>query len=563
MMSDHSVLMALLTAIVGTLIVLLLFNRQLKREVHARTMRISEIYKDLQMSEAKYRSLFSENHDAILLIDVDGLNIMDANEASVRLYGYSREELLNHNILQISAEPEVTKIALENAATETGRFVPLRWHLKKNGARFPVEISLIPFRWNHQQVVCAVNRDITDRIRYEEEMKIAREYAEKANQLKSQFLANMSHEIRTPMNVVLGTVELLSRSHTTPEQKEFLKTIEQSGNHLLEIINAILDLSKLDSGIELHETVFDLHECVSATLHMLKAQADKKNIPIVYRFGAHVPRYITADQTRVRQLLLNLVGNAVKFTNTGEIAVAIIVQQQQQERVELQFSVSDSGIGIPEDKISLLFNPFTQLDSSLTRQYSGTGLGLAISKRLAEAMGGKIWVESEQGKGSVFFFCIQVKIPETVLISPITEATVEPEANDEDPVAETIRILVVEDNPDNQTLIHHFITLAGYSAEFAGNGKEALAAVSGTNYDLVLMDIQMPEMDGLEATRQIRQRDPENPKPYIVAMTAHAMVEHERQCIEAGMNDYLNKPLTIDSIQKIIHKYQQKIMVRP
>jgi signal transduction histidine kinase/ActR/RegA family two-component response regulator len=400
-----------------------------------------------------------------------------------------------------------------------------------------------------------LQKEIQDRKRAEEDLLKSKDAAEAATIAKSEFLANMSHEIRTPMNAVIGLTGLLQRTDLTREQQDFVETIRISGNALLSIINDILDFSKIDNGkMELEIQSFDITGSVEDAIDLVASIASEKGLTIDYDINNSTPKTIVGDPTRLRQVLANLLSNAVKFTHSGEVNISVSSKNLEGDRYEIHFAVSDTGIGIPEDKMSHLFQSFSQVEPSTTRRYGGTGLGLAISKRLVELMGGRIWAESLPGKGSVFHFTILAK--ESTLrpvtsreSAPLIDSKVQNDRN------RALRILVAEDNIINQKVILKMLKKLNYGADVAANGLEVLAALERQPYDVVLMDIQMPEMDGLDAARKIREKWPEWPK--IIAITAYAMQGDREKCIASGMNDYITKPVNLEELRAVLGSYSQ------
>jgi signal transduction histidine kinase len=379
-----------------------------------------------------------------------------------------------------------------------------------------------------------------------EELKRSEEEAQQANRTKSEFLANMSHEIRTPMNAVLGMTTVLAGTELTLEQREYVETIRTGGDSLLALLNDLLDVSKIEAGmLETESFPFALRRCVAEAVDLLAASASRKGLEIGCRVEAAVPELVRTDARRLRQILVNLLSNAVKFTAHGEVFVTVACRPVEGDgRVELELAVRDTGIGIPADRLDRLFLPFSQVDSSTTRIYGGTGLGLALSRRLAEMLGGRMWVESEPGRGSVFHFTVRCTAEEGPLPSRLVP---HPAAADALP-AVPLRILLAEDNLINQKVALLLLARLGHTADLAANGLEVLAALRRQPYDLVFMDVQMPEMDGLETTRRIRREWPDN-GPRIVATTASARREDRDACLAAGMDDHLSKPLTLEALR--------------
>ncbi|MBF0353557.1 MAG: response regulator [SAR324 cluster bacterium] len=400
--------------------------------------------------------------------------------------------------------------------------------------------------------VVALYDDITAAKQAEEELIKAKETAEAALLTKSRFLANMSHELRTPMNGVIGTAEILQYSQLDSSQQEMVKTIRVCGEHLLSIINDILDFSKSEAGaIQLVSVPLSLRKCLNQTLDMVGKNISGKPVHLSYAIDSAVSDMIQGDVTRLCQILINLIGNSIKFTQQGEVKIGLKLQPDTPSM--LLFSVYDTGIGMSSTTQQNLFQPFSQGDSSRTRKYGGTGLGLAITKNLIELMGGAIWVDSEEAKGATFYFTIPYNPVVSNERSPAkSSSSVEPQA--EKPVEDSIplEIMVAEDDIANQYVMRIMLKKLGYEAQMVSTGIEVIKELERHTYDLIFMDMQMPEMNGVEATREIVRRWNVEQRPRIIALTANYTQSDMRECLDAGMDDYLSKPVFLETLHEKI-----------
>ena len=393
--------------------------------------------------------------------------------------------------------------------------------------------------------------------RTKQQLIAEKEKAELATNAKSLFLANMSHEIRTPMNGVVGMVEALKTTQLDENQQEFLKIIDISSENLLSVVNDILDFSKVEAGqIELENLTFRLQKSIDEVITMLKFKADQKDLYLRFKENNELPKYIIGDVTRLKQILINLINNAIKFTSSGGITITCDIVNTTEKNIFLKFGVTDTGIGISEENQKKLFQSFSQADASTTRKFGGTGLGLAISKSLSKLMNGEIGVTSEEGKGATFWFTVEFGNVSELLDSSNENNKIEKEITD------VFKILVAEDNAINQRVARFILEKLGHKPTIAENGQIAIESFVNDSFDIIFMDIQMPVTDGLEATRTIRRIEKEKslkPTP-IIAMTANTMKGDKESFLESGMNDYIGKPFKANEISQLLYRISQKYM---
>lgn len=525
----------------------------------------------------KLSQALEQSPESIVITDIDA-KIEYVNEAFVRSTGYSREEMMGQNpkVLNSGKTPPETFRAMWRTLTEGKTWKGEFANKRKDGSEY-LEFAIIsPIHQANGRIThyVAAKEDITEKTRLCKELDAHRYHleelvagrttqlaeafhqAELANHAKCSFLANVSHEIRTPMNAIVGLTHLLRRDRPTPEQAERLTRISIAADQLLSIVNDILDLSRMDAGkLSLEQTELSLPAILDSARAMIAEQAEAKGLAIRIECD-DFPVCLQGDPTRLSQALFNLAGNAVKFTNQGVIALRARLIEDDGEHLLIRMEVEDTGIGIDIKKLSGLFQPFVQADVSSTRQYGGTGLGLAITQRLAKLMGGEAGVDSKTGGGSTFWFSVRLarSHPYTNSATTLTPA----DESEAEMLLRSMhcgaRLLLVEDNPVNRGVILDLILAAGLKADTAENGEQAIKKASMLRYDLILMDVQMPTMNGLEATRVIRHQPCGNQVP-ILAMTGNAFAEARQACQEAGMNDFVAKPVTPNDFYATLLKW--------
>jgi PAS domain S-box-containing protein len=680
-------------------------NQTVRDESSGEVVEIVTLARDITMRKAVEENFAESERRLEQIIETvqEGITLSDErgsfdvfNSAMERLTGYTMAEANSSGdfskLLYPSEDDRQQALDGLKVLLEKGRSPEVETTIRcKNGEQLTLLVSTDLVTYKNRKMFLSSYRDITERKKSEQELKGAKEAAEAATRSKSEFLAMMSHEIRTPMNSVIGMTDLLLRTELKGEQREFVEAVRNSGDALLTIINDILDFSKIESGkIELEETPLELSACIEEVLDLLSQKALQKGLDLLYWIDPQVPPFIVGDVTRIRQILINLVGNAVKFTERGEVLVTVKLGWRLSDQVEVQFTVKDTGIGIPSDKLDRLFKAFSQVDSSTTRRFGGTGLGLAISLRLTQLMGGRIWAESEPQRGSSFCFTIKTTTPPNELVLPkvflrgkvpelngkrilivddnahnlmilrmhcehwgmLTRTTMSPQeaiqwvqqgdpfdigvldmmmpemdgiqlgrelrslrskeslplllltstgatnaeigagdlfstsvtkpikhdllfstvmealAGMKRPSARSqpkpferlgeklpLSILIAEDNPANQKLLLRVLQQLGYEADLAENGLQVVAAVDKKRYDVLFMDVHMPDVDGLEASRTIVNKYEQHDRPVIVAVTADALQGDRDKCIQAGMDDYITKPIRIADIQDVLERW--------
>lgn len=499
----------------------------------------------LQESVERYTSLKKYNHDSVISFGLDG-RIINANRMAEKITGYSIEsDLIGMELALLIGQESVQNI-LDRSLYDESVDQHINTLYTKNGEVIEVLTSIAPIYVNNQNIgFYLICKDISE----QRQLLLAKEAAESTNRAKSEFLAMMSHEIRTPMNGVVGMTDiLLDTTELTGEQQSYVEIIRKSGETLLNIINDILDLSKIEAGrTELQEHTFDLRKCIKDSFAVISISAAQKNLELSSTINHDVPDHIYGDSERLKQVLLNLLGNAVKFTQSGSISVK--VKLVREAPFMLAFTVTDTGIGINPSRLNEIFEPFAQIDSFMSRQHEGTGLGLAISRRLIGMMGGEIYAESDGKRGSSFTFTIKPKKAEDSYSqeTPLNKL----------PATREVSILLAEDNYINQLVMTKTLEKIGHRITTVTNGIDAVEAACKQPFDLILMDLHMPIMNGFEAVKRIREELKEKSPP-IIAVTANALKGDREKCLAAGMDEYVSKPVKREVILKLINQFVQK-----
>ncbi len=498
------------------------------------------------------KAVSNKTEQALLITNMQG-EIMDMNKVACEMFGYTEDELtdkdfsvLRKYILSESDIEFALKILEQNHFWSTETIL-----IRKDHSEFDAYVSVGMVERNDLRCLVYRVTDTTAYKRSQEELIRAKEQAEAAVVAKSQFVATMSHEIRTPLNGVIGMASLLQSTKLDGRQEEYVETIQRSGQSLMVLINDILDFSKIESGkMKLDKQPMDIREAIGEVVDLLRPHAESKGLIISMDIDVHIPELLLLDSSRTKQILLNLIGNSIKFTHKGFVRVSAYMKNKSGVKQELRIDIEDTGIGIPSDKVQSLFESFSQVDSSTSRKYGGTGLGLAISREIVQLMGGDITVQSKEGIGSKF--CCSIEAEE---VNCESNAENQSQVKFDSTLFHDVKILIAEDNFVNQRVLQYMLETLGVKSEVAANGKEVLDKMEAMQVDVILMDVQMPEMDGIEATLEIRKRDWH--QPYIVAMTANTGSGDRDRCLSSGMNHFISKPFVIEQVGECLMMWYQ------
>lgn len=575
----------------------------LAEALKAMNSKIRERTRALREKEMQNRLIMENVIDGIITINEKGM-IQSFNRSAEKIFGYTHQEMVGQDvkILMAKADSERYDSFLQNYL-RGGETKVINVELegvgkRKDDSTFQLDLGVSELVMPEGRQFIGVCRDITQRKEEEKKIIQAKEEAEKANRTKTEFLSKMSHELRTPMNSILGMSDLLADTKVTSEQKKYVEIIQSAGENLLNLINDILDLSKIEAGeVKLEKIPFDLGELIEKTIDLVKYKADEKGLELSYRFSSGVPTRLLGDPYQLGRIIINIVGNALKFTEQGAITLSVEMDRRDEAECSILFTITDTGIGIPAEHLKSIFDRFNQADSSTTRHYGGTGLGLTISKNLVEMMNGRIWVVSQVGRGSVFCFTVRFAVQDQaqelppVVLDGLGGVRILAESDPEDrkflpvepsdflrklkevldsenkqpakpnaaralPPKETppLNILLAEDSEDNHLLFKMYFNKTSYNVDIAENGAIALEKFKLGEYDLILMDMQMPIMDGYTATQMIRKWEKNrNLKTIpIIALTAHALKGDENKCLAAGCTGYIAKPVKKDKLLELV-----------
>ncbi|MDR3585146.1 MAG: ATP-binding protein [Desulfosporosinus sp.] len=554
-------------------------NTELERRVEERTYQLQEINSSLEEeiverqkaeqilkeSESQFRNALDKAPIPIMLRAEDG-EIIKISRVWSEITGYTHQEIptIYEWIERIhGTDKRKVQVDINNTFSQASSDNNNEYQIRTKSGELRTWLitrATIGKTYDGRKIAMSAAMDITERKQAEEELNIAKDQAEAANLAKSQFLANMSHEIRTPMNGVVGMIQLMQMTRLTKEQKEYMRLSMTSSNALLVVINDILDYSKIEAGkLDMEKTAFSLANVIKDVISLFHLSATRKGLIMGSFTEENVPDYLEGDSFRLRQVLSNLIGNAIKFTKDGRIDIVVRRIENNQSvndaKVKLEFLVKDTGIGISSVNNDFLFKSFSQMDSSTTRKYGGTGLGLAICKGLVENMKGEIWAESEEGEGSNFYFtCVLEKSEETDNLSIMKVINKEDRTN-----SNSLKVLIVEDDAISRVVMEYLARRKGWQITMADNGEEAIRVYRENSFDVILMDVQMPVLDGYKATEVIRKiENPKNIHIPIIAMTAYALKEVREKCLESGMDDYLSKPIDTDEFYATVEKWTKK-----
>jgi PAS domain S-box-containing protein len=529
----------------------LLNQRKVNRILSHQKLILRKTLQDQKISEEKYKALFSQANDSIFIMDHE--TFIDCNDKTLEMFGCERDEIIGHPPYEFSPrlqpDGKKSKDKALHLIRECHDGNPQRFyweHTKKDGTPFDAEVSLNMIILEDKPYIQAIVRNISERVRAEKAMVKARENAEKATESKTFFLAKMSHEIRTMLGGITSSVQLLSNTRLNKQQSEYLEIINTSADNLLSIVNEILDLSKIEAGkIDIESKPFDLGKKLESIVNAHLSRAKDKNLSLYLGLHPKIPQYVEGDELRLNQIISNLLSNAIKFTDEGSVSLDASPVEEKNDHHKISFKVSDTGIGIPENRIKDMFSEYSQSDASISRRFGGTGLGLSIVYQLTKLMGGSIDVKSELNKGTQF----EIRIDFKKAASPGPEAKGMKKHIGKN--NNKYRIMLAEDNIINQKITIINLRELGHDVDLAVNGTEAWEKYQEKDYDIILMDIQMPEMDGLEVTRLIREHEAQHPgrgKTRIVALTANILGQDAEYCLSEGMDAYVSKPFRIEDI---------------